>query len=303
MNIIVSHIIIVLVFFVLLWDEMNSLRSSIVSPRLKNSLSPALNSSPRYYSNYIIFFHQLRHHKHFTKLGPLFAKRQKSEQQANISYLHSNRGLCKILLNFLILGTDAKSDEEIEKLFNQDKPGWVSVQWGGKERTKAVEMDDRIRKALQFDSKQLSKEESERLKVSLGLDAEELALLAKEEDSTFDEKLLRKGSLDRPGERKRPTKTDTLDKKKVGKKEPIVSVQKQDDDEFSAIRIKGFLELNPYICSGCGTPFQSKNENNPGFLPKEKFVEHQNRAKHIRDKQEAVKILRMAGRLKRDLLF
>ena len=189
-----------------------------------------------------------------------------------------------------------ESDEDIEKLFNQDKPGWVSVQWGGKERTTAVEMDDRIRKALKFDSRQLSKEESEQLRVSLGVEAEELAALAKEEDSNFDEKLLKRGSLD---ERKKVSKNkiQVPDKKKAEKKDPKAGVvrKEEEDDDFAAVRIKGFLELNPYICSGCGTPFQSKNENNPGFLPKEKFVEHQNRAKYIRDKQEAVKILRMAG--------
>ena len=168
-------------------------------------------------------------------------------------------------------------------------------------------MNDRIRKAVQFDSRKLSKEESERLKVALGLDAEELALLAKEEDAAFDEKLLKDGSLvERSGERKRVTKTAKPEKvkeeekkkeKKMPKREAVLRAAEQVvEDEFAAVRIKGFLELNPYICSGCGTPFQSKNEDNPGFLPKEKFVEHQNRAKYIRDKQEAVKILNMAGK-------
>ena len=169
-------------------------------------------------------------------------------------------------------------------------------------------MNDRIRKALQFDSRKLSKDESERLKVALGLDAEELALLAKEEDAAFDPKLLKEGSL--AGERKRVTKTakpdkekEKVDKKKKKKEAVQIAVEQDAEDEYAAIRIKGFLELNPYICSGCGTPFQSKNEDNPGFLPKEKFVEHQNRAKFIRDKQEAVRILNMAGKSNHWVVF
>ena len=60
-------------------------------------------------------------------------------------------------------------------------------------------------------------------------------------------------------------------------------------------RIRGFLELNPYICSGCGTNFQSKAPGDPGFLPPEKLQEHRQNAVRIREQQEAVKILQMAG--------
>jgi ribosome biogenesis GTPase A len=64
---------------------------------------------------------------------------------------------------------------------------------------------------------------------------------------------------------------------------------------YEARKIRGFLELNPYICSGCGTQFQSKSADNPGFLPKDKFDVHRVRAQVIKDKQEAIKILDMAG--------
>lgn len=53
--------------------------------------------------------------------------------------------------------------------------------------------------------------------------------------------------------------------------------------------------MNPYICSGCGTPFQSKLETEPGFLPKEKFQEHRLKAESIKLQQDAIRILDMAG--------
>jgi ribosome biogenesis GTPase A len=60
-------------------------------------------------------------------------------------------------------------------------------------------------------------------------------------------------------------------------------------------KVKGFLEVNTHLCSGCGTPFQSRSEDEPGFLPKEKFKEHRHLAKIVKEKQEAIKILEMAG--------
>ena len=60
-------------------------------------------------------------------------------------------------------------------------------------------------------------------------------------------------------------------------------------------RIKGYLEINPYVCSGCGASFQSKESHAPGFLPKEKLQDHRVKAVKIREKQDAIKILDMAG--------
>lgn len=67
------------------------------------------------------------------------------------------------------------------------------------------------------------------------------------------------------------------------------------DDAADTKRLRGFLELNPYICSGCGTNFQSKSADSPGFLPSEKLQEHRQNAGKIREQQEAIKILQMAG--------
>jgi rubrerythrin len=67
---------------------------------------------------------------------------------------------------------------------------------------------------------------------------------------------------------------DNLKNGKMGKKNGILKGKKPIEkngvrsklQEFitvessDAAKVKGFLELNPYICSGCGTPFQSKTE-------------------------------------------
>lgn len=60
-------------------------------------------------------------------------------------------------------------------------------------------------------------------------------------------------------------------------------------------RLDGFLEWNPSICSGCGTPFQSKAENAPGYLQKDKLIEYNKNMMKIRLKQDAIKILQIAG--------
>lgn len=60
-------------------------------------------------------------------------------------------------------------------------------------------------------------------------------------------------------------------------------------------KIKGFLELNPYICHGCGAPFQSKTPDAPGFLPKEKMAPHRVNAEAIRKEQDTIKLIRDAG--------
>lgn len=65
--------------------------------------------------------------------------------------------------------------------------------------------------------------------------------------------------------------------------------------EANANRIKGFLEMNPFVCHGCGSPFQSKTAEAPGFLPKEKMTTHQARAEVIRKEQETIKLLQQAG--------
>jgi ribosome biogenesis GTPase A len=60
-------------------------------------------------------------------------------------------------------------------------------------------------------------------------------------------------------------------------------------------KIKGFLDWNPSNCSGCGTPFQSKTPDSPGYLSKEKFSEHRIKSELIRKQQDAVQLLDVAG--------
>jgi ribosome biogenesis GTPase A len=60
-------------------------------------------------------------------------------------------------------------------------------------------------------------------------------------------------------------------------------------------KMKGFLQLNPHICSGCGSHFQSKTPDHPGYLEKDRFTEHRHKAEKLRKIQEALKILDLAG--------
>lgn len=66
-------------------------------------------------------------------------------------------------------------------------------------------------------------------------------------------------------------------------------------DDLESLRIKGFLELNPQVCSGCGADFQTKSEDRPGYLTKEKFKEHRAKSELIREKQDALRVLNLAG--------
>ncbi len=57
-------------------------------------------------------------------------------------------------------------------------------------------------------------------------------------------------------------------------------------------RVKGFLELNPFACPGCGSPLQSKRVDSPGYLEKDKLKAHFEQAKIMKEKQDAIGILR-----------
>jgi len=144
-------------------------------------------------------------------------------------------------------------------------------------------MDERVRKAEQFQSRPLTKDELTRLNKAIEIDSELLNEMAEEDE------------LD--GTMVKSTLTNSRKKKGVpiAKSEKLLENIFQKEDKQAANRLRGFLELNPYLCSGCGTAFQSKNEDSPGFLPKDKFLEHQSKAQLIREKQEAAKILEMAG--------
>ena len=47
--------------------------------------------------------------------------------------------------------------------------------------------------------------------------------------------------------------------------------------------VKGFLEINPNVCFGCGSDFQSKDENKPGYLTSLKMKRHLLEMKEIKE--------------------
>lgn len=141
-------------------------------------------------------------------------------------------------------------------------------------------MEDRIKDAERWVSKKLTDDETILLNKALGIDAEVLAAMA-DEDDEVNSKVKKRVNKTKRNENKNNRLNRLSD----------LSLS----DSIEARKIRGFLELNPYICSGCGTPFQSTVDENPGYLPKEKFHEHRKKAELIKDKQEAIKILDMAG--------
>ena len=173
------------------------------------------------------------------------------------------------------LGAKKKANEAP----NPEAPaGWTTIKYGTEEAAKNAEMEDRLRDAERWVSKKLTDKESQDLNRVMGIEAEVLAALAAEDDEA-------------DGKKKVSTKKIPQDKSAAKNKlKEFLSAETRD-----AAKIKGFLELNPYICSGCGTPFQSKSTDSPGFLPKDKIKLHLGKAQKIRDKQEAIKILELAG--------
>lgn len=168
----------------------------------------------------------------------------------------------------------------------EDKPkipaGWTTIKYGTEEDAKNAEMDDRIREAERWVSKKLSDKDAQDLNRVMGIEAEVLAALAAEEDEQSGQK---KRGVNPKG------KAAANDKSAAKTKlQDYLAVETRD-----AAKVKGFLELNPYVCSGCGTPFQSKSTDTPGYLSKEKIKVHLVKAQKIRDKQEAIKILELAG--------
>ena len=161
--------------------------------------------------------------------------------------------------------------------------GWTTIKYGTEEDAKNAEMDDRIREAERWVSKKLTDKESQELNRVMGIEAEVLAALAAEEDELSGKKSKKDSSKG-----KQPVGAEKLAAK--NKLKDFLTAETRD-----AAKVKGFLELNPYICSGCGTPFQSKSTDTPGFLPKDKIKVHLVKAQKIRDKQEAIKILELAG--------
>jgi ribosome biogenesis GTPase A len=67
------------------------------------------------------------------------------------------------------------------------------------------------------------------------------------------------------------------------------------EDVIDMKKLRGFLDMNPYICSGCGTQFQCKKTDSPGFLPADKFQFYRKKAEIIQKQQEAIRLLSLAS--------
>ena len=151
----------------------------------------------------------------------------------------------------------------ISRLFSsksdRGESDWVTINLGSKGDIEASNMEDRLHDAKRWVSRKLDADEASLLNRKLGIEKDILEYENKIKNS------------------KRAAKSPSL------------------LEDYSSSRIRGFLELNPYLCSGCGSPFQSKDVNAPGYLPKEKFSIHRVKAEMIRERQDALKILDMAG--------
>jgi ribosome biogenesis GTPase A len=88
---------------------------------------------------------------------------------------------------------------------------------------------------------------------------------------------------------------DTLMEEEMKDRDKKDAFLGEGEDGINVKKIIGFLELNPHVCHGCGSPFQSKTENAPGFLPGDKMADHQEQAKKIRAEQETIKLLQQVG--------
>ena len=151
-------------------------------------------------------------------------------------------------------------------------PRWVTVNLGTEEDVEGAEMEERYSAAKSWVSRKLSDEESQTLNRAMGVEDEITNAMVAEK---YGECLVRK---ERGGKR--------VQSKKSVMEDPL---------NVAAARIRGFLEMNPFTCSGCGAPFQSKAESAPGFLSKEKMKDHMEGANRVREQQDAVKILELAG--------
>ena len=151
-------------------------------------------------------------------------------------------------------------------------PDWVTVKLGTEEDLAAVDMEERYSAAKSWVSRKLSDEESRTLNRAMGIEDEITTAMAAEKRGQ------RLGRKEKGGKR--------VQSKKNVMEDPL---------NVAAARIRGFLEMNPFTCSGCGAPFQSKAESAPGFLSKEKMKDHMKGANRVREQQDAVKILELAG--------
>ena len=81
----------------------------------------------------------------------------------------------------------------------------------------------------------------------------------------------------------------------AGKVTDTSAVDKMYAEDRVTEHVRGFLEVNPFVCTGCGSPFQAKAEGEPGYLPKDMLSEHLLAAKAIKERQEAVRTVAATG--------
>jgi len=86
--------------------------------------------------------------------------------------------------------------------------------------------------------------------------------------------------------------TGAADPKKDSKYRKVDSLYTKDRETE---HVRGFLEINPFICTGCGAPFQAKAEGEPGYLSKVMMAEHRTIAATIKDKQDAIRTVEATG--------
>lgn len=152
--------------------------------------------------------------------------------------------------------------ESIDDLIPTNEPGWVTVQIGSNGDVVRTEMLDRIQEAKTWEST--------------------LPATSTVESTVQDSNVI---DLNNDLFKSLPKK------KQAEKKKTVDDIRREDD---SAKKLRGYLELNPFICTGCGSNFQTKNPTAPGFLPADKFKEHRTNAEFVRQKQEAIKTLNLA---------
>ncbi|RYG99648.1 hypothetical protein EON65_50090 [archaeon] len=182
-----------------------------------------------------------------------------------------------IVLRSYSLGARKKkgNDEDITKMINDLPEGWSKVSLKENEEVEDAIMDRRIDEAKNWVSMSLSDEDVAFLNKKLGIDEEALLAMQDEEKST--PKKSSKKRLSHPSLSTNPYSSHLNEPTKIQTR-----------------NLRGYLQINPFICSGCGSAFQTKTEDSPGYLPTDKFAEHRSRAQLIKEKQEAIKILEIA---------
>ena len=188
----------------------------------------------------------------------------------------------RLKLSRIKTGDSGSSSSSSSSKKEPAKKNFVTVKLGTDEDIQNAEMEDRLLEARQWVSKRLSDDDAEMLNRALGIEAEVLSAMDAEdgEGALF-------GGSDK-------SKASAKGKGKKSKEKALKDIVASGDTRAAAA-VKGFLEMNPYICSGCGTTFQSRTSDAPGFLPPEKLQEHRKKSLLIREKQEAIRILELAG--------